>query len=78
MCLFEIGYRKITEPKLEFEKFLLNLSNIQKSTIFQQSSSTRKPQTLDQDIKAVKSHNNLNAAEYKKQYIVKYGYKYEE
>ena len=76
VCLFEIGYRKVSEPKLEFEKFLLNLSNIQRSTVYPHSQ--KKSQTLEQDIKAVKSHNSLNAAEYKKQYIVNYGYKYSE
>ena len=76
VCLFETGYRQPKETKLEFEKFLTNLSNIQKSTIYQPSQA--KNQTLEQHIKAVKSHNSLNAAEYKKQYIVNYGYKYVE
>jgi len=31
ICLFEMGYRDIKDPRLEFEKFLHNLTHISKS-----------------------------------------------
>ena len=34
ICLFEIGKRPISDNRLEFEKFVYNLSNIQKSYLF--------------------------------------------
>ena len=54
ICLFEIGKRPLEDDRLEFEKFVYNLSNIQKSYLFLKEN---KNSDIASDIKQVKSKN---------------------
>ena len=60
--------------RLDFERFVYNLSNIQKSQLFTKESPNS---DIQADIKQVKSKNQLKT-NYDKCYIVFYGYKYED